>query len=89
MAIVRFEIDPQQPALAAGVPFPAALRSRAIWAKADGRRAIFQTAHEVTLLPLRVLEARYFTRDVQELNLPLLKSRAALRIRLQTTGTDL
>src|SRR6185369_2426978 len=38
-------------------------------------------------LPLRVQEARYFTRDLEELNLSAdLGARAAIRIRLQTTG---
>jgi type VI secretion system protein ImpG len=87
MSIVRFEIDPQQPMLAAGVPVPRGTSLKSNLGKGDKTACVFQTAHDVTLLPLRVLEARYFTRDVQELNLPPeLGARAALRIRLQTTG---
>ena len=87
MAVVRFEIDPQQPALAAGVPIPRGTSLKSNLGKGERTPCVFQTAHDVTLLPLRVLEARYFTRDVQELNLPLeLGARAAFRIRLQTTG---
>ncbi len=87
MAVVRFEIDPQQPALAAGVSIPRGTSLKSNLGKGERTPCIFQTAHEVTLLPLRVLEARYFTRDLQELNLPPgLGARAALRIRLQTTG---
>src|SRR3954468_20275682 len=87
MSIVRFEIDPQQPMLAAGVPVPRSTSLKSNLGKGDKTACVFQTAQEVTLLPLRVLEARYFTRDLQELNLPLeLGARAALRIRLQTTG---
>lgn len=87
MSVVRFEIDPQQPALAAGVPVPRGTALKSNLGKGERTSCIFQTAHQVTLLPLRVLEARYFTRDLQELNLPLeLGARAALRIRLQTTG---
>ena len=87
MAVVRFEIDAQQPALAAGVPVPRGTSLKSNLGKGERTPCLFQTAHEVKLLPLRVLEARYFTRDVQELNLPPeLGARAAFRIRLQTTG---
>jgi type VI secretion system protein ImpG len=87
MAVVRYEIDPQQPALAAGVTVPRGTSLKSNLGKGERTPCVFQTAHDVKLLPLRVLEARYFTRDVQELNLPPeLGARAALRIRLQTTG---
>src|SRR5260370_38680150 len=87
MAIVRFEIDPQQPALAAGVPIARGTSLKSNLGKGERTPCMFQTAHDVKLLPLRVLEARYFTRDVQELNLaPEIGARAALRIRVQTTG---
>lgn len=87
MAIVRFEIDPQQPALADGVPIPRGTSLKSNLGKGERTPCMFQTAHDVRLLPLRVLEARYFTRDVQELNLaPEIGARAAFRIRLQTTG---
>jgi type VI secretion system protein ImpG len=90
MAIVRFEIDPQQPALAAGVPIPRGTSLKSNLGKGERTPCVFQTAQEIVLLPLRIIEARYFTRDLQELNLPLeLGARAALRIRLQTTGGQL
>jgi type VI secretion system protein ImpG len=90
MAVVRFEIDPQQPALADGVSVPRGTSLKSNLGKGERTPCVFQTAHEVTLLPVRVLEARYFTRDLQELNLPPeLGARAALRIRLQTTGGQL
>ena len=87
MAVVRFEIDPQQPALAEGVQVPRGTALKSNLGKGDRTPCVFQTAHQVMLHPLRVLEGRYFTRDLQELNLPLeLGARAAFRIRLQTTG---
>jgi type VI secretion system protein ImpG len=87
MAVVRFEIDLQQPALTAGVAVPRGTALKSNLGKGERTPCVFQTAHEVRLLPLRVMEARYFTRDVQELKLPAeLGARAALRIRLQTTG---
>ena len=48
---------------------------------------VFQTAHPVRLLPVRVLEARYFTRDLAQLNLPpQVAAKAAIRLRLQITA---
>lgn len=89
MSVVRFEIDPQQPALAAGVSIPRGTALKSNLGKGERTPCVFQTAHEVNLLPLRIVEARYFTRDLQELNLPPeLGARAALRIRLQTTGNQ-
>src|SRR5204863_7192688 len=80
MAIVRFEIDPQQPALAAGVPIPRGTSLKSNLGRGEKTPCLFQTGHDVMLLPLRVLEARYFTRDIQELNLPAnLGARAGLR----------
>jgi type VI secretion system protein ImpG len=87
MAVVRFEIDPQQPALAVGVPVPRGTALKSNLGRGEKTPCVFQTGHDVMLLPLRVLEARYFTRDIQELNLaPELGARAALRLRLQTTA---
>jgi type VI secretion system protein ImpG len=87
MAVVRFEIDPQQPALAAGVPVPRGTALKSNLGKGERTPCIFETSHDVKLLPFRVQEAHYFTRDVQELNLPPeMAARAAFRIRLQTTG---
>lgn len=87
MTVVRFEIDPQQPALAEGVPVPRGTSLKSNLGKGERTPCLFQTAHAVTLLPLRVMEARYFTRDLQELNLPgELGAHAALRLRLQTSG---
>src|SRR5437667_3613689 len=87
MAVVRFEIDPVQPALLAGVPVPRGTALKSNLGKGERTPCVFQTAHDVQLLPLRVLEARYFTRDVQELHLPPeFATHAALRIRLHPPG---
>lgn len=85
MAVVRFDPEPQDDALATGVPVPRGtlLRSSLV----DKTACTFQTAHEVRLLSVRIKEARYFTRDLVELNLPSnIGARAAIRIRLQATS---
>jgi len=86
MAIVRFEPDHQatQPDSYL-IPRGTILRSLL---RGDDRTACeYRTAHDVQLFPLRLNEARYYTRDVSQLELPdSLRGRAALRFRLQTAG---
>jgi type VI secretion system protein ImpG len=87
MAVVRFEPDEQEGSLAAGVVIPRGTLLRSLLGKGETTPCTFQTAHAVRLLPLRITEVRYFTRDLAELNLPAgLAPKAALRIRVQTTG---
>src|SRR5437016_7202404 len=47
MSIVRFEIDPQQPMLAAGVPVPRGTSLKSNLGKGDKTACVFQTAHDV------------------------------------------
>ncbi len=87
MAIVKFEPDEQQKALAAGITIPRGTSLRSNLGKGETTPCIFQIAHGVRLLPLRIAEVRYFTRDLAELNLGSeAHAKAALRIRLQATG---
>src|SRR3954463_4708737 len=66
MAIVRFEIDPAQPVAPSGVAIPRGTALKSNLGKGEKTACIFQTAHDVKLLPLRVMEARYFTtRDLE------------------------
>src|SRR6267378_310412 len=86
MAVVRFEPEEQDTALAPGVLVPRGTLMRSSIGKGERTACTFQTAHEVRLLPVRITEARYFTRDASELNLPAdLPAKAAIRIRLQLT----
>ena len=87
MAIVRFDPEENDAALAPGVPVPRGSLIRHTPGKGERTACTFQTAHAVRLLPLRITQARYYTRDVAELNLPPnLPAKAALRIRLQATA---
>lgn len=86
MAVVRFDPQENDPGLAEGLPVPRGTTLRSNLGKGDRTACTFRTAHEVRLLPLKITEARYFTRDLAELNLPAhLKAKAAFRIRLQAT----
>lgn len=86
MAIVRFDPEASDSALTTGVPVPRATILRSNLGKGERTSCTFQTAHPVRLLPIKVVEARYFTRDIDELKLPQhLGCKAAIRIRLETT----
>ncbi len=87
MAMVRFDPEENDPALAAGVNIPRGTLLRSNLGKGERTACTFQTAHAVRLLPLRIVEARYFTRDLVQLNLPAeVQAKAAIRLRLQVTA---
>lgn len=85
MTIVRFEPDCQQGNLLDGyrIPRGSALRSRPP-AKAT-TSCEFRTAHDVTLWPVRVADARYLAaREIGTLDLPPdVGAKAAIRLRLE------
>jgi len=86
MGIVKFEPQEQEGALADGFPIKRGTLMRSQLTKGDRTACTFSTAHDVRLLPLTVTEARYFIRDLAELNLPReLGARAGFRIRLRKT----
>jgi type VI secretion system protein ImpG len=86
MAIVKFDPEEQEAALAAGFAIKRGTLLRSQLGKGERTACTFSTAHEVRLLPLSLVEARYFTRDIVELNLPAeLGAKAALRLRLRKT----
>ncbi len=86
MAVVRFDPEEKDAALAPGVVLKRGTLLRSSVGKGERTACTFQTAHDVRLLPVRIAEVRYFTRDLAELNLaPDLHAKAAIRIRLQVT----
>jgi type VI secretion system protein ImpG len=86
MAVVRFEPlnNPGLMEKAFVLPRDSVLRSHLV----NERTACeYRTAQTVDIWPIRVTEARYYTRDTGQLDLPPgLGARAAFRIRLQTTN---
>lgn len=88
MAVVRLDPEASDSGLAAGVPVPRGTLLRSNLGKGERTACTFQTAHAVRLLPLKIAEVRFFTRDVAELNLPAeLQAKAALRVRLAATAS--
>ncbi len=86
MAIVKFDPEEQEPALAQGFAIKRGAQMRSQLAKGDRTPCTFTLAHDLRLLPLVISEARYYHRDVAELNLPKeAGAKAAFRLRLRKT----
>ena len=86
MSIVRFEPDPRDKATAGGITLPRGMRLKGQRNQGEATSCIFSTAHDVRLLPIRVGGARYYTRNIAELELPGdLHAKSALRLRLSST----
>ena len=87
MAVVRFDPEENDSALGAGVVIPRGTLLRSNLGKGERTACTFQTAQAVRLLAVKLAEARYFTRDLVQLNLPPgLQAKAAIRLRLQATA---
>lgn len=90
LAVVRVEPDRRDAGPPEGfvIPRGSPMRSTSTGSETPCE---FRTAHEVRLWPLKVAEARYYTRDISELELPPnARGKAAIRFRLQTnTGLKL
>lgn len=86
MTIVKIEPEEQEGALAQGFVIKRGTLMRSQLARGERTACTFSTAQDVRLLPLAITEARYFIRDLAELNLPReIGARAAFRIRLRKT----
>lgn len=86
MAVVKFEPEPGEGSLAAGFNINRGTLLRSQLGKGDRTACTFATAHPVRLLPVTLTEARFYIRDLAELNLPReLGAKAALRFRLRKT----
>lgn len=87
MAVTQFQPDLTQGALASGFTLPRGTTLRSMLGKDDLTACEYRTGHDVTLWPLELTEAKYYTREMGTLDVPLLpSSKAALRLRLRTTA---
>ena len=89
MMIVDFAPRPGDPALAAGVRVPRGSALRSVIPKGEQTACEFRTAHEVTLWPIELASAGYFT-FAPDLPLGQLglanRVRSGLRLQLRTQG---
>jgi len=85
MVVARFQPNLADSGLASGVAIPRGTLLRSIVGKGDRTACNYQTAHDVTLLPVTITQVDYYTRELSLLKLPpSVTARAALRIRLET-----
>jgi type VI secretion system protein ImpG len=87
MAVVRFNAQRDEGALAGGFPIPRGTVLRSILGKGDQTPCEYRTAHDLTLWPVEVAEAAYFTslRDVGLVDAPLPAGvKSGVRIKLRT-----
>jgi type VI secretion system protein ImpG len=89
MAVVQLQADPSNPALNAGYEIPRGSGMRSVLGKDDTTACEYRSAHAVTLWPVELAEARFFTHSgsiagVDAALPPQVK--AGLRLRLRTTN---
>ncbi len=89
MAIVQLQPDLSNPALSAGYQVPRGSSMRSVLGKDDVTACEYRSAHALTLWPVELAEARFFTHGGSiagvEANLPP-GVKAGLRLRLRTTN---
>jgi type VI secretion system protein ImpG len=87
MTIVRFGPDLTEGALADGFVIPRGTALRGNLGRGEQTACEYRTAQDVTLRPLQIVEAQYYTRELQSLEIPkYLEAKAGIRIRLQCTA---
>lgn len=89
MAVVRFSPDLTEGSLAAGFTLPRETPIRSILGKGEQTPCEYRTAHDVTLWPIEIAEARYFTfsGDMPGVDLSAIRGiKGGLRLRLRTTA---
>jgi len=85
MLIVRFEPDLNETGLADGFIIPRGWPLYSILGKTDQTRCEYRTAHDVTLWPIQIGQANYYTRELASLEVPSLPGvKAGVRIRIQS-----
>jgi len=91
MAIVQLQPDLGNPALNAGYRVARGAPMRSVLGKDDATACEYRTAHELTLWPLELVEAKFFTNGGTiagvEARLPA-NVKAGLRLRLRTTNGE-
>jgi type VI secretion system protein ImpG len=89
MAIVQIQPDLTEGSLAEGFSLPRSTQLRSLLGKDDQTSCEYRTAHEVTMWPLELSDAKYFTYsgELGGVELSRLGSiKAGLRLRLKTTA---
>ena len=87
MCIVQFKPEFDEKGLADGFPIPRGCSLHSMLGTSDQTRCEYRTAHEVTLWPITLNQADYYTRELASLEIPALPNvKAGIRLRIQTTA---
>ena len=89
MAVVQLQPDLTNPALQKGSVVPRGSAMRSVLGKGDNTACEYRSAHELTLWPIELVEARFLTLGGSQagLNLQLPAAvKAGIRLRLRSTG---
>jgi type VI secretion system protein ImpG len=89
MTVVQLQPDLSNPALASGHRVPRGSAMRSVLGKNDNTACEFRTAHDLTLFPVELVDAKFFihTGSQAGLNVPVpLAVKAGVRLRLRSTG---
>src|SRR4051812_13119032 len=70
MVMLQFQPQYDEGALAQGYKIPRQTQVRSLIGKDDQTACTYTTAHDVTLWPLKIVEARYYTRELASLEIP-------------------
>jgi type VI secretion system protein ImpG len=85
MCIARFEPDLNETGLVDGFLIPRGSPLYSMLGKTEQTRCEYRTAHDVTLWPIQISRADYYTRELASLEVPSLTGiRAGIRIRIQS-----
>lgn len=87
MTIVHMQPDAAEGSLAEGYVVPRGSIMRSQLGRGMQTACEYRTAHDVTLYPIEIVEAQYYTRDVSSLDVTAPNGvRAAIRLRIKATG---
>ncbi|MHC5061570.1 MAG: type VI secretion system baseplate subunit TssF [Planctomycetota bacterium] len=87
VAIVQFEPDLNEGGLADGFLVPRGSSLYGRLGKTDQTKCEYSTAHDITLWPIQITQADYYTRELASLRVPIPSGvKAGIRIRLQSTA---
>ena len=87
VSIIQFNPDLSEGGLAEGFTIPRDTALHSILGKGEQTRCQYRTAHDVTLWPIELVEAQYYTRELGTLGLPAgYQGQAGIQIRLQSTA---
>ena len=87
MCTVQFNPESDEKGLAEGFVIPRNSSLNSMLGKSEQTRCEYRTAHNVTLWPIKLNQADYYTRELASLEIPNLPNvKAGIRLRIQTTA---